>query len=283
MSFLPNLINEINNIRTNPSAFADKLLSFKNYFKGNIVRLPGQKGGLQTEEGFAAFEEAAKYLKTCNPVDEIIPSKGLSKIAKDYLDKIGESEINDMGEIEIDSIIKKYGHFTGSFSNGMDFGSETPELVAINLVVSDGDEDRGNRDLILNPKLKKIGISTRIHKIYGNLTIIVSCEDFINNVDKDDLENYGGKVILGRKQSQTGPKSSNIPAPATPTAPTTTTNTTAPTTKNNDGNEINDPNILSCERRVRTVVERGKKKRKIIYLKKYKNGQKKREVRYELF
>lgn len=266
MSFLPNLINEINNIRTNPSAFADKLLSFKNYFKGNIVRLPGQKGGLQTEEGFAAFEEAAKYLKTCNPVDEIIPSKGLSKIAKDYLDKIGESEINDMGEIEIDSIIKKYGHFTGSFSNGMDFGSETPELVAINLVVSDGDEDRGNRDLILNPKLKKIGISTRIHKIYGNLTIIVSCEDFINNVDKDDLENYGGKVILGRKQSQTGPKSANIPAPATPTAPTTTTNTTAPTTKNNDGNEINDPNILSCERRVRTVVERGKKKRKIIYL-----------------
>lgn len=283
MSFLPNLINEINNIRTNPSAFADKLLSFKNYFKGNIVRLPGQKGGLQTEEGFAAFEEAAKYLKTCNPVDEIIPSKGLSKIAKDYLDKIGESEINDMGEIEIDSIIKKYGHFTGSFSNGMDFGSETPELVAINLVVSDGDEDRGNRDLILNPKLKKIGISTRIHKIYGNLTIIVSCEDFINNVDKDDLENYGGKVILGRKQSQTGPKSANIPAPATPTAPTTTTNTTAPTTKNNDGNEINDPNILNCERRVRTVVERGKKKRKIIYLKKYKNGQKKREVRYELF
>lgn len=283
MSFLPNLINEINNIRTNPSAFADKLLSFKNYFKGNIVRLPGQKGGLQTEEGFAAFEEAAKYLKTCNPVDEIIPSKGLSKIAKDYLDKIGESEINDMGEIEIDSIIKKYGHFTGSFSNGMDFGSETPELVAINLVVSDGDEDRGNRDLILNPKLKKIGISTRIHKIYGNLTIIVSCEDFINNVDKDDLENYGGKVILGRKKSQTGPKSANIPAPATPTAPTTTTNTTAPTTKNNDGNEINDPNILGCERRVRTVVERGKKKRKIIYLKKYKNGQKKREVRYELF
>lgn len=283
MSFLPNLINEINNIRTNPSAFADKLLSFKNYFKGNIVRLPGQKGGLQTEEGFAAFEEAAKYLKTCNPVDEIIPSKGLSKIAKDYLDKIGESEINDMGEIEIDSIIKKYGHFTGSFSNGMDFGSETPELVAINLVVSDGDEDRGNRDLILNPKLKKIGISTRIHKIYGNLTIIVSCEDFINNVDKDDLENYGGKVILGRKQSQTGPKSANIPAPANPTAPTTTTKTTVPTTKNNDGNEINDPNILSCERRVRTVVERGKKKRKIIYLKKYKNGQKKREVRYELF
>jgi hypothetical protein len=276
MSFLPNLINEINNIRTNPSAFADKLLSFKNYFKGNIVRLPGQKGGLQTEEGFAAFEEAAKYLKTCNPVDEIIPSKGLSKIAKDYLDKIGESEINDMGEIEIDSIIKKYGHFTGSFSNGMDFGSETPELVAINLVVSDGDEDRGNRDLILNPKLKKIGISTRIHKIYGNLTIIVSCEDFINNVDKDDLENYGGKVILGRKQSQAGPKSANNPAPATPTAPTTTTNTTAPTTKNNDGNEINDPNILSCERRVRTVVERGKKKRKIIYLKKYKNGQKKK-------
>jgi len=281
MSFLPNLINEINNIRKNPSAFADKLLSFKSYFKGNVVKFPGQKVGSQTEEGFAAFEDAAKYLKTCNPVDDIIPSKGLSKIAKDYLDKIGESEINDMGEIEIDSIIKKYGNFSGSFSNGMDFGSETPELVAINLVVSDGDPDRGNRDLILNPKLKKIGISTRIHKIYGNLTIIVSCEDFTNNVDKDDLENYGGKVILGQKPSQAVPKSANTPAPATST---TSTTTTAPaTTKKNDGYEINDPNLLSCERRVRTVVERGKKKRKIIYLKKYKNGQKKREVRYELF
>lgn len=38
----------------------------------------------------------------------------------------------------------------------MDFGGETPELVLINLVVSDGDPSRGQRESLLSTDLKKL-------------------------------------------------------------------------------------------------------------------------------
>ena len=153
MSFLQKVLDEINFVRKNPSAFADKLLTFKNYFKGKIIKFPGQKVGNQTEEGFPAYEEAAKYLKTLKPTEEMIASKGLCKIAQDFLDANSDKSIEAIDEKGLETFIQKYGDYTGTFNNAFDFGSELPELVAVNLIVSDGDPSRGNRELLLDPEL----------------------------------------------------------------------------------------------------------------------------------
>ena len=191
-SFYYGLIKEINSVRTNPSAYADKLLAYKNYFQGTVLKLPGSKAGIGTEEGYPPYEEAAKFLKSMKPVGEMTPSKGLGRIANEYLDKIKDLDPEEIGKIDIDSIIKKYGSFSGSFSNISDFGNNTPEFCLIGLLVSDGDETRSNRDFILDEKLKKVGISREKHAIYEFLTIIVSCTEFNNTFDKDDNEDYGG-------------------------------------------------------------------------------------------
>ena len=237
----------------NPSAFADKLLTFKNYFKGKIIKFPGQKVGNQTEEGFPAYEEAAKYLKTLKPTEEMIASKGLCKIAQDFLDANSDKSIEAIDEKGLETFIQKYGDYTGTFNNAFDFGSELPELVAVNLIVSDGDPSRGNRELLLDPELKKIGIATKKHDEYGKLTYIVSCTDFNNKVDKTDAEDFSG-TEPDSQQSTAG-------------APSTT----------ND--QINESDVISCKRRERIIIEHGKKKRKIIVWKKFKNGKNKKEVK----
>ena len=160
------------------------------------------------------------------------------------------------------SIIKKYGSYTGNFSNALDFGSSTPELVAINLLVSDGDPSRDNRKFLISPDLIKIGIASGKHDNYESITIIVSCTEFNNTFDTDDNENYSN-IIKGDTK---------------PNAPVNQEGENEP---EDDIEEIiNDPNILSWEKKERFCSERGKRKLKIIYQLKYKDGKTKKEVRY---
>ena len=155
MSFNYDLLKEINNVRKNPSSYANKILGYKSYFKGDIIKIPGNKGGIQTEEGFPAYEEAAKYLKSIKPVGELTASKALGRIANDYSEICAHLEPDKICEIDLDSIIKKYGSFSGTFDNILDFGNSTPELIVISLLVNDGDPSRTNREILLNPKKKK--------------------------------------------------------------------------------------------------------------------------------
>ena len=264
-SFYCGLIKEINSVRTNPVAYADKLLEYKKYFKGLVLKLPGAKAGIKTEEGFPPYEEAAKFLKSMKPVEEMSPSKGLGRIANDYLEKIKDLDPEQIGEIDIDLIIKKYGSFSGSFSNISDFGNNTPEFCLIGLLVNDGDESRSNRDFILDKNLKKVGIAREKHALYEYLTIIVSCTEFKNTFDKDDNEDYDGLMTKSDKTSSNLEKKNEK--------------------ENISSNEkveyvINDPDVVSYETRERLVIERGKRKRKVIFLKKYKDGKIRKEVKY---
>ena len=41
MSILKQILEEINSVRTNPSGYVDKILKYKDYFKGKILYIPG--------------------------------------------------------------------------------------------------------------------------------------------------------------------------------------------------------------------------------------------------
>lgn len=252
MSFYYDLFKEMNDVRKNPSGYADKILGYKSYFKDKVMYIPNSKTGISTEEGFPAFEEAAKVLKTLKPVGELLPSKALGRVANDYLEIIGHCDPEKINDIELDPIIKKYGSFSGTFTNAIDFGSSTPELVVISLLVSDGDPSRQNREFLTNPELKKVGTATGKHDSYGTLTIVVSCTDFKNTYDKDDNELYSGSEIV------------------------------QPPEKNDEEFKIDDPNVVSFSKRERIIIDNGRKKKKIILIKKYKDGLTKKEVRHVL-
>lgn len=288
MEFYKKLIDEINKVRKDPKAFAEKLLSYKQYFEGNYLVLPGSDAKVETQEGFKAYEEAANTLQGTEPLPELSPSKGLGKIASDFFEKIKETDPDHIGDIDLNSLIAKYGSFSGVFENIIEFGNNSPELIVTNCIVCDGNPDRENRNILLSKELLKVGMAFGAHVTYGYCTIIISCTEFKNVDNSDDLEVYGDATPTpdagaGADNATAKPPETPAQQPSEPpkdTPANAVADALARKYEETDDFVCNDPDVISWERRERLCIERGKRKRKIIYFKKYKNGKIKKEVKY---
>ena len=186
MSFERDLFKELNELRRDPKGYSYKVLKYKGYLEGNILRIPGVLAGIKTEEGAAAFDEAIEFLKNASPAEEMIPSKGLFYIASDFLQLVQKEDPNNLNNNDMESIISRHGSFIGNFSRSMEFGGSSAEQVIVNLIVSDGDKTRGQRITLLNNNLKKVGIAHGKHDTYKTASIIVGCTHFENNSGNDD-------------------------------------------------------------------------------------------------
>jgi len=184
--FNEDLILEINLLRTNPKKYAKTIAKYIHYFKGKLLCLPESNAGIQTEEGVEAFKEAVDFLNKQPKIEPLKPSKGLCRIAEDFISIYQKPDSGDLANKDMEDIINKYGSFSGSFSRAMDFGGETPEMAVINLVVSDGDSSRGQRESLLSTEIKKIGVANGKHDTYRHCSAIITCTEFENTFDKDD-------------------------------------------------------------------------------------------------
>jgi len=190
MSFCKQIFDEINSARKDPNQYAEKVLKYVDYFDGKTLKIPGKTAYISTKEGAEAFKELGDVLKTSQGMEPFEPSKGLFKISNEFLNSSQNCDVDQMDKIDVTKIMEKYGNFKGEFDQAMEFGSENPEEIVINLLVSDGDSSREYRNILLNPKLKKIGIASGKHSSFPNYTVIMACIDFENKVDSDDTENF---------------------------------------------------------------------------------------------
>ena len=183
------LIKEVNELRKNPAGYAQKLVKSKGYFKkeqhqGKFVwKHPDAERGLLTEEGPAAYDEAINFLKKAKPVGALTASKGLNKIAAEFL---LEYQKDPEANVEFDSVVEKFGKFEGQIKRQVEFGSPTAERVVVSLVVCDGDKSRGQREVLLSKDLKQIGVAHGSHDTFRQCSVLVYCEKFENTVDGDD-------------------------------------------------------------------------------------------------
>ena len=184
--FNEDLIMEINLLRTNPKKYAKTISKYMNYFKGNLLCLPDTNAGIQTEEGVEAFKEAVDLLNKQENLEPLKPSKGLCRIAEEFIAIYQKPDSGELANKDMEDIINKYGSFSGSFSRAMDFGGETAEMAIINLVVSDGDPSRGQRESLLSNEIKKVGVANGEHEVYRHCSAIITSTEFDNTFDKDD-------------------------------------------------------------------------------------------------
>jgi hypothetical protein len=184
--FNEDLLMEINLLRTNPKKYAKTISKYMNYFKGNLLCLPDTNAGIQTEEGVEAFKEAVDFLNNQEKLEPLKPSKGLCRIAEEFIAIYQKPDSGELANKDMEDIINKYGSFSGSFSRAMDFGGETAEMAIINLVVSDGDQTRGQRESLLSTDIKKVGVANGDHEVYRHCSAIITSTEFDNTFDKDD-------------------------------------------------------------------------------------------------
>lgn len=271
MSFQEQLLNEINEFRTNPKAYSKKLEKQLPNFKGKTLMNPEKKVGMQTQEGAEAYKEAIDFLKKAQPVEPLEPSKGLARISADFLAEVLKVDPNDIGNINADEIIQKYGSFVGSMNRELDMGNETPEDIVVSLIVSDGDPERSHRDCLLSTDLKKIGIATGKHPTYRFCTIIFFCTKFTNNVDSDDNGFYDENSTSTttkkeqKEEGQTLKPKKVVLAKAAPEE-----KEEQPEVINNGEEERDD--VISEKRSEKIVIENGKKKKIVKITRKLKDG-----------
>lgn len=276
MSFEEQLVNKINEFRTNPRGYAKKINEYVSYFKGKTLRIPGTNAGIRTEEGAAAYIEAVDFLSKQDGVEPLEPSKGLGRICADFMAEAQKVDPNDIGNIDLEEIIAKYGSFSGSLNRAMDFGGEDPEQVLINLIVCDGDPNRGNRESLLSTDLKRVGVANAKHSTYRFCTLIISCTKFTNTFDSDDSGFIGdsssvpsesnkktdesqGKTIKPRKVVlQEKPK--EVPPPE------------------EEEEDVPPEGVVSETRSEKIVMEKGKKKRVIKIVRTMADGSKETET-----
>ena len=183
------LLEEINSLRTNPAGYAKKIEKMMKNFEGDILKLDdGVK--IKTQEGAAAYEEAANFLKSAEAVGKLTSSKGLTRIAEELLENIQRADPDNLDSIDMNQIVAKFGDYSGSFGRIMEFGGASPQQIVINIVVCDGDKSRSQRENILNKEFKVAGVAMGDHKLFRKCTTVIGCTAFKNTRDHDDYENY---------------------------------------------------------------------------------------------
>ena len=189
-NFNADLVKEVNELRTNPKKYAEKVQTYTKYFKGKVLRIPGTNTGIKTEEGVNAYNDAVEFLTKQPNIEPLDPSKGMCKIAEDLLYEVQNRDPSELNDIDMEAIIAKYGNFYGNFARAVDFGGANPEHVIVNLIVSDGDPSRSQRESLLSKDLRRVGVANGKHAYYRHCSIIVCCTKFENTIDSDDVVDF---------------------------------------------------------------------------------------------
>ena len=184
-SFAKKVAEEINKIRADPEAYSQKINDYIKYFDGKILRLP-HESGIETQEGSEAYKEAAEFLSKAPKLPPLTVDPKLTEVANEMVKEMSKfNEIEEMDAVDRKSIIKKYGHYDGSLGESTDFGSATPVLACVNLIVDDGNESRSNRQLLFKDNFKVIGVACVPHDELGSITLIMYATDFSEGEGKD--------------------------------------------------------------------------------------------------
>jgi hypothetical protein len=172
------LLNEINFVRKDPQTYASKIRKYMRYFKKEILMLPGMPPIL-TIEGSKAFEEVSEYLDNLDPLPVLKHNVHLNAISDDVLnDILSVNELENLNSVAVERHIEAHGKIIGPFSQALDFGSCNPELVVMNLLVDDGDNLRNNRNTLLNPKYRLLGVSSSSHNQFLYCTVVTFARHF---------------------------------------------------------------------------------------------------------
>ena len=176
------LVAEINLLRANPRAYAEKLRAARRFYNGNRIEVPG-KITVLTLEGIAAVDEAISVLEKTAPRPVLTNQRGLHTAAVLHAEDIGPRGSLDHsgrdGSSPFDRI-QRYGRVAGLSGENLDFGSNDPEEVVIHLLIDDGVSNRGHRKNLLEPAFRHVGAACRPHRAYAWVCPMEFAEGYVS-------------------------------------------------------------------------------------------------------
>lgn len=156
------MLNEINLLRANPQAYVKFLNERKDLYEDKSLMI--EKGVfIETNEGVAAVDDAVKTLAAAKPLKPLILSAELTRAAGDHLkDMLQNSFFSHKGSdgSTPDARVEKYLNIERSeIRENLALSRETARSIVLSWLIDDGSARRGNRQSLLSPTLKFIGIA----------------------------------------------------------------------------------------------------------------------------
>ena len=75
----------------------------------------------------------------------------------------------------------------GEFAENISYGTGTGIEAVCQFLVDDGNPTKEQRAVMMEPKYKKVGIQSHVHKKYGMVNVIVVTQDMIKKNAEDPI------------------------------------------------------------------------------------------------
>jgi uncharacterized protein YkwD len=167
----------INEVRTNPAAYAARLKQYRSYFEGNVVTLPGSDVGLRTREGVAAVDEAIAFLARQKPVTALRSAPELAGELASHQGLAGGTGHAAADGSDAKARIKRHKG-SGLTAEVMAYGARDADSVVRQLVIDDGVPSRPNRKILFEDKYRRVGIACGSH-VQARSVCVVDLATFV--------------------------------------------------------------------------------------------------------
>ena len=207
----PEILSEINRVRTDPQGYARWLEEQQQYYDGIWLNLPGEKA-VRTNKGRKALSEAIAFLKTQQPLPPLSISEPTAATAT--------SKLEDFA--------------TANNIQYISYGRVTAKGIVMGLVVDDLFPDRRRRNSLLNPDVENTGVVCKPDPRYARVCAI-AYSDTTSDIAEAEPPNTPQEVatatppeISDPEPSPTAPETANPTVEATPAPQDNTTNADLP-------------------------------------------------------
>lgn len=199
---------------------AKKLEYLRTYLDpdSNILSEPN-KIQIQMVEGDEVFKEAIQFLKSLPPLQPLQWDENLHLSAQEHVNDIGPKGLllyQSSDGTEPEDRIAKYGNYSESLGENIDFGPNDAMGVIISLTLDDGEEQRPHRENLFKEDYHKVGIACGPHQSEFQMCVMDFAYDFQplqgNNVqdinikmDKEDMlnnSNFAAKALEKNPNNQ---------------------------------------------------------------------------------
>jgi uncharacterized protein YkwD len=154
LALAPGVLAEINRVRAHPGEYADQL-----------------RGAPQT----AATREAIAYLARRTPAPPLQYAPGLDASAGWHAadeGRHGAFEHTGSDGSSAGERMRRAGVWAGMLAEEMAAGEDTAGDVVRALIIDEGVPDRGHRNDLMDPFLRRAGVGCAQHPIYGVICVI---------------------------------------------------------------------------------------------------------------
>lgn len=156
-------------------------------------------------EGDSVFKEAISYLKSIKPLPALEWDENLAASAMEHVSDIGPKGLllyQSSDGTEPEDRIGKYGTYSESLGENIDFGPNDALGVIISLTLDDGEEQRPHRENLFKSDYRKVGIACGPHKTEFQMCVMDFAYDFFpptganKNLPQKNLGGYNNNPVV---------------------------------------------------------------------------------------